>query len=394
MHSVVEALEIALREATPAIGIEVVAIRCAAGRVLAQDVAGDRDLPPFAKAMMDGVAVRAADARAGSQLRVVEEITAGRMPSRTVGPGEAARIMTGAPMPQGADGVVMVEDCRFDGDSVTVGRDASPGQHVQPRGREIARGERVLTPGIVLGPAAVGLLAAVGRASVEVFKRPRVAVLTTGDELVDASSEPGLGQIRNSNGPMLAALLGDRAVPLGNARDDREELRAKIAAGLEADVLVMSGGVSAGKLDLVPDSLREAGVSPLIHKVNMKPGKPLFFGTRGRTMVFGLPGNPGATFVGFHLFVRPALSKLEGRVACEEAVVLPLAAPLHHRGDRPTYRPARIELGEVGETVRVLSWLGSPDLKALAVANALAVLDAGDQTLPTGEPVPVIRLPA
>ncbi|HEY1378169.1 MAG TPA: gephyrin-like molybdotransferase Glp [Gemmataceae bacterium] len=398
MIEVSEAQSVILRHARPLPPQPVPLGPAALGRVLAEDVASDLDMPPYDKAMMDGYAVRAADLTAGPRvLDVVEEITAGRTPTESVGPGQAARIMTGAPLPTGADAVVMVEQCEaMDEAHVRVPR-ASAGQNIQPRARELRRGETVLSAGAVLRAQEVGLLAIVGRANVSAHPAPRVAVLATGDELVEPDQTPGPGQIRNSNGPMLLAQVaaaGGLPYGLGIARDDVEDLRRLVGEGLKSDVLLLSGGVSAGKLDLVPDVLRESGVAAHFHKVRMKPGKPLFFGTRGDTLVFGLPGNPVSSFVCFELFVRPALRRLRGFPAGPPAFVpLPLAADSRYATDRPTYHPAKVELAGVGESVRPVPWHGSPDLRALTAADALVLFPAGDNAHRAGEPVPVLRLP-
>src|SRR5262249_3251912 len=228
----------------------------------------------------------------------IEEVTAGRVPQHAVGPGQATRIMTGAPIPAGADTVVAVERTRaLDGNRVQIDIAPRAGQNVLRRAQEMARGQALLATGPLLRPQAIGLLAAVGRTEAHVYPQPTVAVLPTGDELVEANETPGPGQIRNGNGPMLlaqAARAGGVPKYLGIARDRLQHLRALIGEGLNASVLVLSGGVSAGKLDLVPGVLQELGVQPHFHKVAMKPGKPIFFGTRDRTLVFGLPGNPGS----------------------------------------------------------------------------------------------------
>jgi molybdopterin molybdotransferase len=371
----------------------------ALGRVLAEPVVGDRDLPPFDKSMMDGYAVRAADCLApGARLAVVGEVVAGATPERAVDAGQAVRIMTGAPLPPGADAVVMVEQTRVDGDRVFLDSAARPGQNVQPRGRECRAGEVVLPAGTVLRPAELALLATVGRTAVQAHRAPSVAVVTTGDEIVPAGVAPGPAQICNSNGPMLAALVvraGGALRDLGVAPDRVDALTAAVRAGLDADVLILTGGVSAGKLDLVPGVLRELGVEPHVHKVRMKPGKPFYFGSRGGTLVFGLPGNPVSSFVCFELFVRPGLDRLGGVAdPLPRAVRLPLAEPFSPVGDRPTYQPARIEPADVGERVRPVRWLGSADLRGLCGADALAVVEPGERELPAGTPIPVVRLVA
>jgi molybdopterin molybdotransferase len=395
MLEVAEALTTVLRAARP---LAPQTGPPALGLVLAEDVASDLDMPPFDKAMMDGYAVRAAEIAGNPHpLEVVEEITAGRMPTKTVGPGQAARIMTGAPIPRGADAVVMVEKCEPISDmSVRVPGPVAVGQNVQPRARELRRGERVLTSGVEMRSQEIGLLTIVGRTSVLAHAAPRVAVLATGDELIEPDQMPGPGQIRNSNGPMLLAQVtsaGGKPWALGIARDDVEHLRRSINEGLKADVLLLSGGVSAGTLDLVPDLLRECGVTAHFHKVRMKPGKPLFFGVRGETLVFGLPGNPVSSFVCFELFVRPALRRLRGHAAEPPPMQsLPLAEDFPYATDRPTYHPAKIEPAAVGERVRPVPWHGSPDLRALTAANALLVLPEGDHKHKIGQPLPVLRL--
>lgn len=364
------------------------------GRVLAEDVAADIDSPPFAKSMMDGYAVRAADAVSGAELSVIEEIPAGKVPAKTVGPGQAARLFTGAPIPDGADAVVMQErtEALTDGRVRIADAGVTPGQHILPRGREMAAGEVVVPAGTLLTPAAIGLLAAVGRAAVSVAPTPLVGVLVTGDELVEADVAPGPGQIRNSNGPMLTALTlmaGGRPLDLGIARDDEASLRSLVADNLGvSNMLVLAGGVSVGKLDLVPKVLADLGMTTHFHQVRMKPGKPLLFGTIGDTLVFGLPGNSVSSFVGFHLFVKPALRVLAGhRDPGPETERRTFREPFAASNNRPTYHPAK---REPGGRVRGLPWFGSPDLRALLNADCLLVLPPGDVSLPAGADVEVI----
>ena len=258
----------------------------ALGMVLAEDVISDLDMPPYDKAMMDGYAVRSADLPEGKgELTVIEEVTAGQTPRMAVGSGQATRIMTGAPLPGGADAVVKIEQTRMQpGNRVVIAdRPPQPEQNILRRGKEMQRGDTVLSAGTVLRPPEFGILATVGRTSVKLYPRPTVAVLATGDELVNVAETPGPGQIRNSNSPMLMAQTmraGGSPRLLDIARDDRESLHTRIAEGLRASVLILSGGVSAGRLDLVPGVLEELGVRPHFHKVAMKPGKPVFFGTR------------------------------------------------------------------------------------------------------------------
>jgi molybdopterin molybdotransferase len=367
------------------------------GRVLAEDVASDIDSPPYDKSIMDGYAVRSADVQGPATLTVIEEVAAGRVPTRAVGPGQATRVMTGAPIPEGADAVVPHEVTTADGATVRFSRNVPAGQFVLPRGREMRAGEVVVPARTALGPAALGLLPAVGRTAARVCPAARVSILSTGDELVEADQRPGPGQIRNSNGPMLQALVSRAGASpryLGIARDDRSVLTHLVRQGLDdGDVLVLSGGVSAGKYDFVPEVLREAGVEAHVHKVRMKPGKPLFFGTRGEKLVFGLPGNPLSSFVGFELFVRPALRKLAGHATPgPEFVPLPLANGLDAENDRPTYAPARLEVTPAGLKVSPAAWFGSADLRAFLTADALLQLPAGRINYAAGTPVPALLL--
>jgi molybdopterin molybdotransferase len=378
----------------------------AVGLVLAEHVASDLDMPPHDKAMMDGYAVRSADVSQGHAiLTVVEEITAGQTPRHRLECGEVSRIMTGAPVPPGADAVVMVEHTRLlDAGRVQIeDQPPQPGQNILPRGREMRAGQVVLNPGAVLRAQEFGLLAAVGRTVVRLVPAPQVAILATGDELVAASQTPGPGQIRNSNGPMLLAQVwqaGGAPRPLGIGRDNMDSLRSLIAEGLQAHVLILSGGVSAGKLDLVPGVLREAGVTAHFHKVQMKPGKPLFFGTqehsdssRPRTLVFGLPGNPVSSLVCFELFARPALRRLRGLAeAGPHFVSAALTEDFTYHTDRPTYHPAHLRSSDSGWRVQPVAWFGSADLRGLTAANALVLLPAGNHEHKAGQTFPAMSL--
>lgn len=375
------------------------------GNVLAEEVTSDVDSPPHDKSMVDGYAVVAADLTDGSaELTVLEEVTAGEIPSQTVTRGTTTRIMTGAPIPEGADAVVMIERTQLlDGDPPHV-KIEDPGvradQHIMPLGTSLKRGQTVLRLGKVIRPIEVGLLSEVGRDRVLVHPRPRVAVLATGNELVPAGEIPAAGQIRNSNGPMLisqVAAAGGIAVDLGIGRDEEEALRQCIQQGLEHDVLVLSGGVSAGVLDLVPKVLSEVGVEQVFHKVRLKPGKPIWFGVcRGEsrnTLVFGLPGNPVGSLVCFELFVRPALARLAG---CDDGGLCSQNAVLtrvhQHRGNRPTFFPAVLRTQSGQTVVEPLDWKGSADLCSLTDANCLAHFPAGDRTFQSGEEIEVFHL--
>ena len=378
----------------------------AAGCPLAEDVAADLDLPPFRKALMDGYAVRAADVSGPvCRLRLGEVVPAGRMPSRPLAPGEAALIMTGAPLPDGADAVVMREQSRPLPDGfveLELKRPVAPGLNWMPQGREMRAGEVVLRRGERLNAARIGLLAAMGRPEVLVTPRPRVVVVLTGDELVEPDRVPGPGQIRNSNAAMLRALVRDcgaeaEAAPI--APDEPGALRDALQAGLHgADVLLVAGGVSAGDRDLVPAALESLGVACAFHKVDMKPGKPLWFGVGPARadggpgpLVFGLPGNPVSGIVGVLLFVRPALDMMRGESAPRALgpARVRLAGPYQHRGSRPSYHPARL-VGPATDGLpraETLDWAGSADLRGIARADGFAAFPAGDCTYEEGQVV-------
>jgi molybdopterin molybdotransferase len=292
----------------------------------------------------------------------------------------------------------MIERTRLiDGGRVAISDiPAKPGQNILPRGKEMHRGDVVLSPGTVLRPQEFGVLATVGRIAARVHPAPAVALISTGDEVVEAARQPGPGQIRNGNGPMLAAQIARAGgVPrdLGIAADRIEVLRERIADGLRLPVLVLCGGVSAGVADLVPQVLRDLGVEAHFHKVEMKPGKPIFFGTQKQSLVFGLPGNPVSSFVCFELFVRPAIRRLRGHGdAGPEWVRAVLTEDFAYRSDRPTYHPAWLDAGEQGWRVRAVPWFGSPDLRGLVRANALMLFEPNQGEHRAGNTYPVMRI--
>jgi len=371
--------------------------------VTAESLKTPHDSPPFDKSMMDGFAVNSQAVLKGDSesLRVIETITAGTVPTEIPGEGTASRIMTGAPLPAQADCVVPIEDATFDeGNAGEVGIAAGQiiaERHVLRQGTLAAAGSELLPAGTLLRPQHIAVLAEFGVAELPVICRPRVAVLATGEELIAANEDLTAGRIRNSNEPMLAAQVrraGATPVPLGIARDNKDELRDCILEGLSCDVLLLSGGVSAGTLDLVPSVLAEVGVKQVFHKIRMKPGKPLWFGvldTDGQScLVLGLPGNPVSSMVCFESFGRPMLDVLAGRTPLggrnQNAV---LTQDISIRGDRLTYFPSTLVRTSDGLTVTPVAWGGSADLRSTALANGVACLEPNPGGHRAGETVPV-----
>ncbi len=360
-----------------------------AGRVLARDMEADRDYPPFPRSARDGFAVRAADLP--GTLRVIGEVRAGEMFSGKVGAGEAVEIMTGAPVPEGADAVVMVEHCgRGEDGSMTTDRAPEAGANISPRGSEAAEGSVVLKRGIRLDYASINWLAATGHARVPVYRRPVVAVLATGDELVSVESTPAAHQIRNSNAWSLAAQVaraGGVPLVLPVAPDRQDETRALVERGLEADLLLLSGGVSAGRYDVVELALADLGAEFFFDRVKIQPGQPVVFGRARGKFFFGLPGNPGSTMVTFELFARAAIELLSG--ASEAPLPMALARltqPFRHKPGLTRFLPAYVECGEVTP----VRWQGSGDVPALCRANAFLVADADRTDYAAGDTIPVM----
>lgn len=378
------------------------------GRVLAADCLSDMDIAPFDNSAMDGFAVRASSIAGATEtspvtLSVVSYIAAGDYSEREVGPGEAARIMTGAPMPPGADSVVMIEHTdvgengAMRGGSVKVLRSTKPGENVRRRGEEVRAGDVVLRRGEIVGAPAVGLLASTGHAEVKVHRRPRVAVLSTGDELVEITERPGPGKIRNSNSYSLSAqVISAGGVPLRYpiVADDPEATREAFSrAAADADIIVASGGVSAGDLDYVRPVLEEMGELEFF-KVAMRPGNPQTMGSLQGLPFFGLPGNPTSTFVGFEVFLRPALRFMQGHASLYRAMG---SAVLEHdvkkKPERRYYLRGRVHRDERGRLVASLT--GSQSSALLMAAhkgNCLLVLPQGESRFAAGSDVEIMRL--
>ncbi len=391
-----EALEGILSRIRP-LGAREIPLLDAVGRTLAADVVADRDVPPFRNSAMDGYAVRGADvAAAPVRLKVIGAVAAGDMPHRPVGAGEAMRIMTGAPMPEGADTVVRVEDTDNADDVVTVTAATRTGISVRQAGEDLKKGVTVLAAGTVLRPAEIGLLASLGVPKPLVIARPRVAVLSTGDELVDVSLTPGPGKIRDSNrysvgSAIWAASCGPWLRPV--VRDTPEALRAALRDAMEADAIVTSGGVSVGDHDWVKPVVSELGRID-VWAIAIRPGRPLAFGELradgGRAVpIFGLPGNPVSALLTFELFVRPALLKMSGRTKLFRPRV---QAKLLDAVDKPAELRffARGIHDAAAGTVRLTGPQGSGILRSMSLANCLLDLPAGPTRFGAGDEVTVI----
>jgi molybdopterin molybdotransferase len=402
--SVEEALDRILSRVT-VLGHERVPLTDALHRVLAEDVDSPRDMPPWPASSMDGYALRSADVGAASAaapigLAVAARLPAGAMAERPLRPGEAFRIFTGAPLPEGADAIVPQENVREDGGRLLVSAPVDPGAFVRPRGEDMRQGERVLERGRVLSAAAVGLLATVGRSMVSVIRRPRVGVLSTGDELVDLGGRIGPGQIPNSNSYSLMAQVteaGAEPVSLGIAGDRLEDIEARLRWGLGCDLVISSAGVSVGERDFVKDALARLGAEQHVWLVDMRPGKPIAFSTipqegKGVLALFALPGNPVSAMVTFELFVRPAILRMAGHAHLHRPIVIARAlAPIDNRDRRRGY--LRVSLTPEGDTygARLTGTQSSGVLRSMVAADGLAVVP-GDTTIEPGQPVKVILL--
>ena len=366
----------------------------AAGRVLAEPAPAAVDLPPFPSSAMDGFAVRAADLP--GELPVTARVAAGRPVERPLAGGEAFAISTGGVVPDGADAVVPVEDVEQAGDTIRITATVAKGDNVRPRGGDAAAGEVVVHAGVRLRPAQIGALAAAGVAAVRCARRPRAAVLATGTELRAPGSTLGPGEIYESNTFSLAAQLEDAGAlvdRLPDVEDDEVATRAALARGLEFDVLVTSGGVSVGPHDLVRRALAELGVEEVFWRVAVKPGKPIAFGVRARTLVFGLPGNPVSSLVGFELFVRPALLALQG-VADPRPPFRPavLASPVRRGAGRDELLRARSRVDGGTVLVEPVGGQASHMIVRAAEADCLVLVPRGDGELPAGASVGCLAL--
>jgi len=383
-----------LRGATLSPATETLPLGQVRGRVLAEEVVADRDYPPFHRATRDGYAVRSADLSGlPAALECVGGVRAGAHFPEKVGPGQCVEISTGAPLPHGADAVAMVEHVRAEGRRVEVLRAVGPYESVVPQGSEAAAGSRILPRGRRLGPGEMGLLAAVGRAQVEVFVEPRVAILATGDEVVPVEQRPEWFQIRNSNAATLAAqVVAAGGVPrlMGIVPDDKQALRRSVEEGSASDLLLLSGGVSVGKYDFVEQVLAELGAEFFFQGVAIRPGKPLVFGRVREKFFFGLPGNPVSTLVTFELFVRPAIAVLGGgEFGCPVFLRARLGKPFRQQTGLTLFLPGRVGDRDGDPVVNLVSYQGSGDLVGASAANCFLVVHPQQTELSAGDWVDV-----
>ena len=369
---------------------QTVALGEALGWVLAEEILAPEDVPAFDNSAMDGFAVRAVDSGAGVRLVVVGESRAGAPATAVLAPGQACAISTGAAIPAGADAVVPVEDTRRHSAEVELLAPVEPGRYVRHAGDDLRAGDTVLEPGVRLGPAELGVLASAGFPVVAAGARPRVAIVTTGDELVGVDEQATPGSVRNSGAFVIPALVrraGAEAVSLVHARDDPAVIREAIGAALGADAAVITGGMSVGRHDHVAEVLGGLGVTRHVAGVALKPGKPFWFGTHEQTLVFGLPGNPVSSLVTFLLFVRPALQALAGETPARERTVATLDTDCRRAPARVEAVRCRLRLRPDGWHVTPTGVQDSHILTSLLGADALALIPAGDGVLAAGERV-------
>jgi len=389
-HEARECVIARVRASRPSPPTEEVALLEGAGRVLAQDLLADRDYPALPRSIRDGYAVRRADLPGA--LRVIGEVRAGEAFPGAVGQGEAVEIMTGAPVPPGADAVVMIEHTRRDGDFVIIDTAPDAGQFINPKAAEARRGQRILEAGQRIDYTGISLAATVGATALKVYRKPRVAVLPTGDEVVPVDQMPLDFQVRNSNAHSLAAqvsLAGGVPLILPVAPDECGATQALISQGLENDLLLLSGGVSAGKYDIVEQVFESLGAEFFFDRVLIQPGQPLVFGKVKNTFFFGLPGNPASTMVTFAIFARAAMELLGGQTEVALPVLQTrLVKEFRHKPGLTRFLPAY--LSPDGSGVTPIPWQGSSDVPSVARANALLVAEAGKESWKPGDLIGVL----
>ncbi|MBP6871538.1 MAG: molybdopterin molybdotransferase MoeA [Bacteroidales bacterium] len=382
-----EALEIVLRN-TYLSDKETVQIQEAIGRTLADDVFSDINMPPFNRSAVDGFACRRADL--GQPLEVIETVRAGLFPQKVIGQGQCTRIMTGAPVPSGADCVIMVEETKETGEGWIIFTGAHTKTNISPFAEDVKEGDGVLKAGTMIAPQHIAIMAAVGCVRPVVSKKPRVAVIATGDEIVEPHLKPGISQIRNSNGYQLTAQAirsGAEANYMGIAPDTEEDTFRILDNALDqADVILLTGGVSMGTFDFVPKILEKAGIEILFRTISVQPGKPTVFGVKRDKRIFGLPGNPVSSFTIFEILVKPMLWKMMGIKDPVRNMILPFGGHYQRkRGDRMQWLPVKIKAGKVYP----LEYHGSAHIFALADADAIAAIPLGITELNEGDLIDV-----
>ncbi len=397
MISVDEALNKILSNVLP-LGFEKISLLDALGRVIAEDIYAKRNIPPLDNSGMDGYALRSEDVRSASQdypvrLVVIEDLPAGFITTKTIEKGKAVRIMTGAPIPKGADAVVPVEVTRKEDGFVLIFKGAGPGENIRKSGEDVRQGDRVISNGDTVRPAEVGMLASVGRSFVSVYQRPLVAILCTGDELVDVDGDLDAVKIISSNSYTLAAQVKDcGAIPLqlGIARDRKEEIEERLRQGIRADVLISSAGVSVGDYDFVKDVMKDLGMEMVFWKVAMRPGQPLAFGTMGGKPVFGLPGNPVSSMISFEQFVRPSLLKMMGcRQIFRPLVEAILKEEIKKTAGRRYFIRGSVSFEKDQYVVTTTGEQGSGILRSMVRANGLIIIPEDREIVRAGEKVKV-----
>lgn len=397
MITVEEALEKILYHIQP-LGFEKVSLLDSQGRVIAEDIYASRDIPPLDNSGMDGYAVRYEDIQHASsgqpiRLEIIEDLPAGSISTKTLVKGQAIRIMTGAPIPRGADAVIQVEDTAKEDRFVQIFRAVALGESIRRAGEDVGKGDRVISKGDFIRPAEVGMLASVGRSFVSVYQRPLVAILCTGEELVDVDGRLDEAKIVSSNSYTLAAQVKDSgAIPiqLGIARDRKEDIEEKLRQGTRADVLISSAGISVGDYDLVRDVLKDLGMEMVFWKVAMKPGKPLAFGTIGGKPAFGLPGNPVSSMVSFEQFVRPSLLRMMGhRQLFRPTIEAVLKEDIQKEPGRRHYIRALVSFEKDRYFVTTTGAQGSGILRSMVRANGLVVIPENRERVKAGEKVVV-----
>jgi len=396
----VSAAQRSILDSVAVLDAEAVEIEKSLGRVLAEDVCANRDLPPYDVSAMDGFAMRSADlVKAPTILEIIEDIRAGEMPVKTIRAGQCARIMTGAPVPQGADAVLKVEDTEaLSGDRVQFNVTVKSGNDIRPLGENMRNGDVVLPTGTEITPGVIGILATVKRAQMQVYRRPRVAILSTGDELEGLDEPVNPNKIPDANSHALMAqlqALGIEPVMLGIARDDPAELAEYLERGLKFDVLLVSGGTSVGVHDYVRPTVESLGVKMKFWRVAMKPGHPMAFGTTEKTKVFGLPGNPVSSMVCFEHFVAPALRSMMGHARCfRRTIAARLMHDVKHRVGRTEFIRVTLakEKAEAGHTATSTGSQGSGILLSMARADGLMTVPAESSGLSAGAVVTVLLI--